>query len=357
MIGNTHRILRSQLSSFAYLIFVTAFSSTVANRRRRSSADCLLRYTKRLLDTSTSPEPSLDQFQGFEQALKNLHDTLPPELHFSSRSFQLRAFSPERTTFILLHIYYHHCHCELYRLLNPGYREALPASVILSTTPALVAYAQSKCLEHATSIGEIIACTHNLVESEPYITDVSSFVVMYQASCAILYACHRDSPSLSMATETAHRYFTAFIQTLQSLLRYFPRFYIYVNDIRNMLRSIEEPNAPLPAQTASAEVDFRMRRIPSEPSSEDGGGTGEAAVVSGSNATVSSLSDPTQILQSTANANLNPLTQAPMTIDSGPGFDWPDFATSDDGTFFSAGHLEQDILWDWAGAIGSNFDM
>lgn len=314
-----------------------------------STIDCFARYTKRLLDTSTSPEGSLSQFQEFEQALKTLHDSLPPELHFTSRSFQLRAFSPERTTFIVLHIYYHHCHCELYRLLNPGYREALPTSVIRSTTPALVVYAQSKCLEHATSIGEIIASTHNLVENEPFITDVSSFVVMYQASCAILYACHRDSPSLSMGTETAHRYFTAFIQTLQSLLRYFPRFYIYVNDIRNMLRSIEEPNAPLPTQTASAEVDFRMRRIPSEPSSEDGGGTGEAAVASERNqAAVTSLSDPTQT---------NHPTQAPMTIDTGPGFDWPDFATSDDGTLFSAGHLEQDILWDWAGAIGSNFDM
>lgn len=344
--------------SFAYLIYVTVFSSTGVSSHLSSPLIAFPRYTKRLLDTATSPESSLSQFQDFEKALKNMHDSLPPELHFSPRSFQLRAFSPDRTTFIVLHIYYHHCHCELYRLLNPGYREALPATIIRSTTPALVAYAQSKCLEHAICIGEIIASTQNIVETEPYVTDVSSFIVLYQASCAILYACHRDSPSLSMEPETARYYFTAFIKTLQALLRYFPRFYVYVNDIRNMLRSIEEPNAPLPPQIASTEVDFRMRRIPSEPSSEDESRTAEPAeVLQRKEAAILDSSNAPQMLENTRNTNLNLSTQAPITIDSGQNFDWPDFGTPDDGNFFAAGHVEQDILWDWAGAIGANFDV
>ncbi|OAK99591.1 hypothetical protein IQ06DRAFT_277747, partial [Phaeosphaeriaceae sp. SRC1lsM3a] len=323
-------------------------------------------YAKHLLDTSTSPEQSLPQFQFFEQELKDILDSLPAELAFSTRAYQLRAFSPERTTFITLHIYFHHCHCELYRLLNPGYREALPIAVIMATSPELVAYAQSRCLEHATSIGEIIATTHNLASTDLYMTDMSCFVVLYQASCAILYACHRESPAYTMSPNTARRYFIAFIETLAKLLAYFPRFAIYVNDIRNMLRSIDEPDAPLPPQKAATEVDFRARPVSSEERSDE-----ENAAINMASRTRAGLDQkqptaPTATTTTTTTTTTTPNVQdigtetmelidlsmqaAPPTEDD---YDVASYFGPPQFAFDATTESEQGLLWDWADAVES----
>ncbi|RYN34688.1 hypothetical protein AA0113_g9126 [Alternaria arborescens] len=292
-----------------------------------------------------------------EGELREIHESLPAELVFSTRAYQLRTFSPERTTFTILHLYFHHCHCELYRLLNPGYREALPQSVIYSSSPELVAYAQSKCLEHAISIGEIVASTYGLVEISPYVSDTSCFVILYQASCAILYACHRDSPAYVMKAETARRYLVAFIATLQSLLSYFPRYAIYVKDIRNMLRSIDEPNAPLPAQKASNEVDFRARIVPSEENSDEDNLVSEIAGYT------SNVRDNTAHSTSqTAEVPVGPLSElgemslhTPSTLE-GQDHLFADLETSQYNMELTM-DLDQGLLWDWADALGSGFSI
>ncbi|KAH6870652.1 fungal-specific transcription factor domain-containing protein [Alternaria rosae] len=317
----------------------------------------VLQYTKQLLDASLSPETSLAQFQMLEGELREIHESLPAALVFSTRAYQLRTFSPERTTFTILHLYFHHCHCELYRLLNPGYREALPQSVIYSSSPELVAYAQSKCLEHAISIGEIVASTYGLVEISPYVSDTSCFVILYQASCAILYACHRDSPAYVMKPETARRYLVAFIATLQSLLSYFPRYAIYVKDIRNMLRSIDEPNVPLPAQKASNEVDFRARIVPSEENSDEDNLVSEIA------GSTSNLRDDTAHSTSqTAEVPVGPLPElvetslhTPSTLEEQDHL-FADLETSQYNMDLAM-DLDQGLLWDWADALESGFSI
>ncbi|KAI8943858.1 hypothetical protein NX059_001830 [Plenodomus lindquistii] len=221
----------------------------------------ILQYTKRLLTTSASPDQSLEKFKAFEKELRAIAVSIPAHLQFCDHVCYLRASSPERTTFIVFHIYIHHCHCELYRLLNPGYREALPAPVIGMTSPELVSYAQAKCLEHAVSIGDIIRMIHEMIKDALFVTDPSVFVLLYQASCAILYACHRDSPAFSMSPQLACGYLETFVLVLSKLLSYFPRFKVYVNDIKNMLRSIRHPGVPMPRQVAAAEVDFRERLL------------------------------------------------------------------------------------------------
>ncbi|KAH7402353.1 fungal-specific transcription factor domain-containing protein [Phaeosphaeria sp. MPI-PUGE-AT-0046c] len=319
----------------------------------------ILLYAKQLLDTSTSPEQSLPQFQFFEQELKDLLDSLPPELAFSTRAYQLRAFSPERTTFITLHIFFHHCHCELYRLLNPGYREALPNSVIAATSSELVAYAQARCLEHAISIGEIITTTHDLVETDLYMTDMSCFVVLYQASCAILYACHRESPAYTMSPHTARRYFIAFIETLAKLLIHFPRFAIYVNDIRNMLRSIDEPNAPLPPQKASAEVDFRARLVSSEETSDEEAGANKAreqtSAIPHETPHTQTQSPHVQDIGTETMQLIDLSMQAAPPLEGdyglGPYFGAPAYG------FDTAYDPDQGLLWDWADALESGFNL
>ncbi|KAJ8119128.1 hypothetical protein OPT61_g19 [Boeremia exigua] len=306
----------------------------------------ILQYAKHLLNTNSSPEASLDQFHAFEQELKKLNDFLPEELSFSVRAFQLRAFSPDRTTFLMYHIYFHHCHCELYRLLNPGYREALPQDIIDATTSSLVSHAQSKCLEHAVAIGEIIASTQDLVDSGPYVSDAAFFVVLYQASCAILYACHRDSPAYNMSADIARPYFCAFIGILRKLLIYFPRYVVFVKDIQNMLRSIEDPQAPLPIQRASGEVDFRIRQVSSEENSDDGLHP-KNLQCNATNQNVESLPGTAQLYGPMDDDGFSgQALQSEPLLDSS----WPSYV--EDG--YNDADLDQSVLWNWAALLGSD---
>lgn len=319
-------------------------------------ANNLRRYAKVHLESSTSPELSLAQFKNFEEEFQSVYDSLPLELHFSARAFELRAFSPERTPFINFHVYFHHCHCELYRLLNPGYREALHESVINSTDPHLVVYAQSQCLQHAIAIGEIIATTYHLVGNELYVSDAAIFVMLYQASCAILYACHRESPAFTMSPATAQRYFTVFIEALARLLQVFPKFSIYVEDIRNMLQSITEPNAPLPRQKAAVEVDFRARPVPGgEKSDSDESILPSAGEPRGAHAPMP-LPDPA-LSQNMPSDSLMDLSiannqNAQLPVDN-TDLLWPYLGTVDyDSDLIS--DPSHGLLWDWADALGTS---
>jgi hypothetical protein len=157
-----------------------------------------------------------------------------------------------------------------------------------------------------------------------------------------------------MSSETARRYFVAFIKTLESLLPYFPRYAIYVKDIRNMLRSIDEPNAPLPAQKASAEVDFRARRVSSEENSDEG----NAEIQSPSTRANNDSRIPSNIEASGIGASpglVDPQLQMPLPMDS----QYPLFSDLNAPQYdiqFNA-DSDQGLLWDWAGALGFGFDV
>ncbi|KAH7353139.1 fungal-specific transcription factor domain-containing protein [Pyrenochaeta sp. MPI-SDFR-AT-0127] len=321
----------------------------------------VLQYTKALLETATSPEQSIVQFNAFEADFRRIHGSLPEELHFSARAVHLRAFSPERNTFIIFHIFFHHCHCELYRLLNPGYREALPEAVILATSPDLVAYAQSQCLKHAVAIGDIIKSTYQPGTDDLYTSDVGIFVLLYQASCAILYACHRDSPAFTMSPDIARGYFSVFIAVLTGLTRYFPKFAIYVDDIRNMLRSIDDPGAPLPRQKAPPDVDFRARPVPSDDSEEDE----SATIVKNTTLTspASAFTSMDRTLQPDTGITMVPAAMIdesmqthldPNVPPTEPDSLWPYLEATEYGL---DGMIDPDqaLLWNWADALGSTF--
>jgi hypothetical protein len=155
-----------------------------------------------------------------------------------------------------------------------------------------------------------------------------------------------------MKAETARRYLVAFIATLQSLLHYFPRYSIYVQDIRNMLRSIDEPNVPLPAQKASNEVDFRARVMPSEENSdEDNLADGTAGTATSSRANnLGSISQTSKI-------SVGPLPGfVEMPAIEGQDQLFTDLDTSKYDMNLTM-DLDQGLLWDWADALGSGFSI
>lgn len=155
-----------------------------------------------------------------------------------------------------------------------------------------------------------------------------------------------------MSPATAQRYFAVFIDTLARLLKYFPRFNIYVEDIRNMLRSITEPNAPLPRQKVAVEVDFRASPVPGgERSDSDEPIPPLAAEQDGARA---HSSEPDLDQSMSSHTLFNPSFSNKQSLQT-PTDDktllWPYLGTADyDLDLIS--DPSHGLLWDWADALG-----
>lgn len=161
--------------------------------------------------------------ESFEGELENIFTTLPKEFLFSPRAVEVRAFSSRRTDFIMLHIWWHQCHCDLYRILTPGFREAAKVDVLGSVSNDYSKYCQEKGLEHAIAVGELVLTTYDIVK-DVYVSDPSIAVCLYQCSCAILNACHRFAHELRSGLDPTLGlcYLRAFAETLSRLSKLYP---------------------------------------------------------------------------------------------------------------------------------------
>jgi hypothetical protein len=198
----------------------------------------------------------------------DFYTSLPPQYTFTARALQLRAFSPTRTPFMMLHIFWHQCHCDLYRILVPGFRESVSRDVLTRVSPEFLHYFQSKCVEHAVAAGNIILTCRRVIQG-PLVTDQSLGFCLYQCSCALLLGCHQDVISGGVEPTTARDYLKSFCDAVADLMRYYrklgfivsrsatantkplsclggSRKYLQHDDIRNMLRHVEEHHLPGP---------------------------------------------------------------------------------------------------------------
>ncbi|KAM0284342.1 hypothetical protein ACHAO9_009267 [Fusarium lateritium] len=98
----------------------------------------------------------LDAVEEVQQELEAFHNNLPAECQFSQRNFMLRAYTPSRITWLMMHIWWHQTHCDLYRFTIPGFREGLSASQLSKLPQDYSAACWAKCLTHALSVSCIL---------------------------------------------------------------------------------------------------------------------------------------------------------------------------------------------------------
>ncbi len=59
--------------------------------------------------------------------------------------------------YIMVHVSWHQCHCDLYRIFMEGYSEAAPAPALAHVHPRERARLRRRCLEHADAIVRVLA--------------------------------------------------------------------------------------------------------------------------------------------------------------------------------------------------------
>ncbi|KAG4292882.1 hypothetical protein FPRO06_12370 [Fusarium proliferatum] len=203
---------------------------------------------------------------------------------------------------LLAHISWHQAHCDINRILLPGYSEAAPAAVLVGHDYQALLAAEAQCLHHATRIIYILTA-FNQHSTQHHLLEFDTAICAYHATRLILFIsrCGRGlaRPSPEFAISRAELCLAA--------LRRFFRFSVLVSPI---IRELEESIAIFSEQQKN------KRNLPGDQSGAAGfihvaANQGSAAAA---NATpvAGTLSDETQPGFSVTTAN------EICTPDSGP---------------------------------------
>ncbi|KAJ4025552.1 hypothetical protein NW752_003025 [Fusarium irregulare] len=159
----------------------------IQHMRRR-----IMEFSRRVMLTrNTKPDELQAGIWGLQKDLSDFATHLPASFQFSESSLRLRAYSPRICIFIMIHVWWHQCQIDLYRLALGGLREALPRVILASLDDAFVDHCQRQCVEHAMSMANIFSSMHKL-NAKP-VTDLDMAICAYQCARVLTYAYHTNA--------------------------------------------------------------------------------------------------------------------------------------------------------------------
>ncbi|KAF6828112.1 nitrate assimilation regulatory protein nira-like protein [Colletotrichum plurivorum] len=150
----------------------------------------ILKFAKRAAACSTDDDlvKMREQLQAFAKELSDFAERLPVSFRWSDNSLRLRAYSPRLCVFIMLHIWWRQCHCDLYRLGLVGLRDALSRSAAERLGQDFIAGCQRQCFEHALEMSNMFTSIKAL-DHYP-VADLDMPVCAYQCIRMLYYIFH-----------------------------------------------------------------------------------------------------------------------------------------------------------------------
>ncbi|KAI2463480.1 fungal-specific transcription factor domain-containing protein [Annulohypoxylon bovei var. microspora] len=138
-----------RISGNAAIIGLRGVSLRLTSMRR-----AIMRFNRRVGLGEELSSTIGESIRRFEEELRSLQATLRPSDQYSVASLTLSKWQAQ---LIMLHMSWHQCHCDMYRLGLDGYSEAAPSPVLLALHSRERAGMQLRCLEHAESIIRIVS--------------------------------------------------------------------------------------------------------------------------------------------------------------------------------------------------------
>ncbi|KJR88038.1 uncharacterized protein SPSK_07003 [Sporothrix schenckii 1099-18] len=181
--------------------------------RIRSIRGRILQYTKDVTSNLSTPPPSSpstaidENVTAFNVAsipgrvaeiaaeLDDFAARLPVSFRWSEGNVRLRTYSPRLCVFLMTHVWWEQCHCELYRLALVGLQEALPAPCIAQLEhqfPTWVRHCREQVLEHASAMADMFRLVLTLENGVPA-TDLDLPICLYQC-VRLLFYISRTNP-------------------------------------------------------------------------------------------------------------------------------------------------------------------
>lgn len=154
---------------------------------------------------------------GLHQELEDFAYRMPASFQFSENSMRLRAYSPRICVFVMIHIWWHQCYCDLYRLAMTGFRDALPTETLESLDQAFLDHCQRQCVEHSVAMAAIFQCMDKL-HARP-IADLDLAICAFQCARMLHYAYRLDATKLGLAVESVREQSLACLKVIQQCCR------------------------------------------------------------------------------------------------------------------------------------------
>lgn len=151
------------------------------------------------------------------QELNSFHEHLPASFKFSESNLRLRAYSPRLCVFIMIHIWWRQCHCDLYRILHTGLKEALPRSAVDRLPPQFVASCERQSYEHAVAMADMFQVILSLDGGLP-VTDLDLPACAYQCARTLYFAFRTNAGQFHLTSEQVHEHVQKCLQISRHLV-------------------------------------------------------------------------------------------------------------------------------------------
>lgn len=171
-------------------------------------------FTKDSLSSeNVHPAKLQTQVLSLHQELEDFAAQLPVSFQFSENSLRLRAYSPRICVFVMIHIWWRQCHCDLYRLGLVGLREALSTPVLEMFDRSFIEHCQRQCVDHAMAMANIFSSMQKL-KAKP-VADLDLGICAYQCARMLRYAYHANSGNLNISQDTIMEQFKICLQAVK----------------------------------------------------------------------------------------------------------------------------------------------
>ncbi|UPK94767.1 hypothetical protein LCI18_005702 [Fusarium solani-melongenae] len=181
----------------------------IQHMRRR-----IMEFSRRVMLTrNIKPDDLQAGIWGLQKDLGDFAAHLPTSFQFSESSLRLRAYSPRICVFIMIHVWWRQCHCDLYRLALGGLREALPRAVLATLDDAFIDHCQRQCVEHALAMANIFSSMQKL-NAKP-VTDLDMAICAYQCARVLTYAYHTNGPKFDITLDAVMERAKVCLQTIK----------------------------------------------------------------------------------------------------------------------------------------------
>lgn len=147
------------------------------------------------------------------QELDEFACRLPASFQFSENSLRLRAYSPRICVFVMIHIWWRQCYCDLYRLGMTGFRDALPRETLEAFDQSFLDYCQSQCVEHSLAMADIFASMDKL-NARP-VADLDLAICAFQCARMLHYAYRLDSVKFNLAADAVREQSRVCLQVIK----------------------------------------------------------------------------------------------------------------------------------------------
>ncbi|KAH9996642.1 hypothetical protein F4779DRAFT_631561 [Xylariaceae sp. FL0662B] len=195
------------------------------------------------------PESELTQLpelvRVLAKELSGFNDQLPASFTFSESNLQLRAYSPRLCVFIMIHVWWRQCHCDLYRIFLVGLKEALPRSGLNRLDPQFALHCTRQCYEHALAMANIFRLVLALDGGLP-VTDLDLTVCAYQCARILFFTYRNYQSELGISSDEVLENATRCLEVARSM-SHIPAGAAIVADLeRLMARGLSSNKSPSP---------------------------------------------------------------------------------------------------------------